>query len=361
MKVLIFSKTSWDEAPRIRHQLSWLLKELGAEVHFVQRCSRFGTAMEIKKEVEPDIFVYRHSELFYHQLRPTELFHKLNAAYCRRFIKRIYKIVKPDLIVNFNYDYFFLKDEFDIPIITVINDDFIAAAKPWMKKSALSVLRGTCEMSEKVLVVSYMLEQQVQAFTDKVSVLLPWASERYQQPPLQYERDTLLYFGFINYRLDWLLIKAVVAKGVKVRFIGPVEGQGAESHMQDLEEYSNFEYLPAQPLDKVNFDDVFASFVPFDAELEQVQAITVNNRVFQLLARGIPIIYRALPYLIHAKREVVHTYCDINECLEEIEHAKKSFAIAQSDIREFVSANTKHSRKKLLLDVMAKAMKNNDL
>ena len=152
--IIIFSKTKWQEPPRLRHQLTRLLKKNGHNIIFFEKNSfraKRGIPFFCSQptvRLEEGIHFYSHPELLHHQLRPFRLLRKLNEYYELKYINKILNNnnnnkqssniqpqtsnikhqtsnIKPDLIINFNYDYYFLKNIFpDTPIATVINDDF---------------------------------------------------------------------------------------------------------------------------------------------------------------------------------------------------------------------------------------------
>ena len=49
-RAVIISRTKWNETPRIRHQLAYLLKSNGYDVTFIEKCHYFGQRSQIRKE-----------------------------------------------------------------------------------------------------------------------------------------------------------------------------------------------------------------------------------------------------------------------------------------------------------------------
>ena len=101
----LFTKTNWDEPPRIRHQLADLLIKNNHEVYFFQKPKQnFRTKPETDSINE--ITLIRYSELLHHQLRPCRYVQIANGSFCKKNIRKAIKYLPlPNVIINFNYDY----------------------------------------------------------------------------------------------------------------------------------------------------------------------------------------------------------------------------------------------------------------
>ena len=95
-RVVIFTKTYWDEPPRIRHQLTKLLLENEHEVVFFEK-SNF-KQFKIIKYIKDNILFFKHFELLHHQLRPFGFMVKIHAMVTKFFIKKALKNEKIDLM-----------------------------------------------------------------------------------------------------------------------------------------------------------------------------------------------------------------------------------------------------------------------
>ena len=240
-RVVIFTKTNWDEPPRIRHQLTKLLLENKHQVVFFEK-SNF-KQFKIIKYIKDNILFFKHFELLHHQLRPFEFMVKINAMVTKFFIKKALKNEKIDLIINFNYDYYFLKEMFsDLKIVTIINDDFVAQARPWMPKSIKQQLKQTCENSDLVFAVSYPLQEQLVEFNKNTKLFFPWTFKKYEKPTNNKNRNVVLYWGYIDHRIDWKKIKYLLEKGIKLRFIGMVSHK-VIAFLDDFIKFNYFELL----------------------------------------------------------------------------------------------------------------------
>lgn len=343
-KIVIFTKTNWEEPPRIRHQITKLLLENEHEVIFFEK-SDF-KQFKILKYIKNNILFFKHFELLHHQLRPFKFMVKINAFITKYLIKKSLKNEKIDLIINFNYDYYFLKEIFpNLKIITIINDDFVAQAKPWMIKSIENQLKKTCENSDLVFGVSYPLQEQLIKFNKNTKLLFPWSFKKYEEPKKNKKRDVVLYWGYIDHRIDWQVVLFLLEKGIKLRFIGMINNK-IKPILNDFSKYDNFELLEPMKLEDVYLDDICCSLLSYVNTSNEMKAVTVNNRVFQLLSYGIPLVYVKLPNLIETSEKVIQKCISKEEYLNSIQYFQNNFYNCQSDIAYFLEEHYSEHRYK---------------
>ena len=342
-KIVIFTKTNWNEPPRIRHQLTRLLSSYGHEVLFFEK-SDFRQFSAVKHEDEGINFI-KHFELLHHQLRPFGFLVRINKMIASYFIQKYVDEDDIDFIVNFNYDYSFLKKIFPKKkMITIINDDFVAQAKPWMYGSIHKQLKATCEKSDTVFTVSYPLCDALKKFNENTHLLLPWAEKHYSAPSQgRTKRDIVLYWGYIDNRIDWSTTDYLVRNNVKLRFVGSVHTM-AQKRIESYKDYDNFQLVAPTSIEVLSFDDVMCSILPYDATRIDMKAVTVSNRAFQLLSYGIPLVYSDLPSLINAPSTVI-TKCKTNaDYLDAIEYFSFHFDLCQVEIEKFLEEHYAESR-----------------
>ncbi len=347
--IIIFTKTNWDEPPRIRHQLTRLLYSHGHKIIFFEKSS-FRQLKTIKHQEEGINFI-KHFELIHHQLRPLKLLVKLNQTVTKYLIRKNLIKENIDFILNFNYDYSFLRDLFpNKRIITIINDDFVAQAKPWMIDSIYEQLKTTCKHSDMIFAVSYPLCEQLKQFNKNTYILLPWAERKYRLPTItQEKRNVVLYWGYIDHRLNWNVIDHLINNNIKLRFVGDV-GSNIKNKIEKYTYFDNFELLPSTDINKLNMEDVCCSILPYDTKRAEMRVVTVNNRVFRLLSYGIPLIYSDLPYLIETPNTVI-TKCKSNEdYINAIDYFSSSFSSSQTDIEKFLMDHYSDIRYNYLLE-----------
>jgi len=347
-QVLIFTKTRWSEPPRLRHQVTHLLGEMGYDIVFFEKPSFFTWFKIYEKD---NIKFVKHFELVHHRLRIFNVFIFLNALVSKAFIRKALKRldVGKAPAVNFCYDYFFLKELVDGKVITIINDDFVNKIKnEFIRNKTESQISRTAKKSTYNLAVSYPLKHQLERYVDEAGLFLPWAEEQYITPVIGRKRNVVLFFGYINYRIDWDLVLGIIERGVKIRFIGPIESSVDSKLLQKVRSYTNVEFKKAMGIDQVDFSDICCSLLPWDTSLEGIRAITINNKCFNLLARGIPQLYVDLPYLIEADDKVIVRCRNVDEFVEQINFYSDNFDNCQKPIQDFLD---KHYSNRRMMDL----------
>lgn len=353
-RFIFFTKTYWHEPPRIRHQLAWLLRDAGYDVIFFEKpfppWQHFINNPTVSCQ---GIQLCRYNELLHHKLRISRLLYKLNALWVLRSINRFIgslDITAGDIIVNFNYDYGFLRDVFPHNrIITIINDNFISQAiLGWKKPLALS-LEKTCSISDHVLAVSNPLLRQLDQFCDP-QLFLPWADRAYTPPSFIQKRDTFLFWGFINDRIDYDLILRW-AEELELRrphmrflFVGPL--QIKQNEIKLLEGKQNIGFLPPSDLDDLPLDRIIAGIIPYKSAVPRMDAITLSNKALQILARGLPLIIHGMPDFYEAPFIM---RLDGAYCVDIADKAIDNFYSFQPQIKEFVSEHSATARLKQFL------------
>jgi hypothetical protein len=337
--ILVVSRTPWHETPRIRHQLSRLLRDSGYEIYYLETI--FGKK-PISEGLEAGINVNRIKERIHHQLRLLKLLDIFNNSSVKIQIKKINYKINFVAVVNFNYDYHFIKEMFDAPLISIINDDFVSSAIPPMKSKVRDKLNLICRKSDSVLAVSYSIHRSLKILSDKSELFLPWSLKPYTRPTINKKRDVVLYFGYIS-RIDTRIIDELCKKNIKIRFVGPVlrDGLRVKKYYQS---YDNIEFLSSRNLSEVYLEDVCCSVALYDLTVEQNNAITASNRMFQLLSEGIPLVYPKMPNLIAAPSTVIAVCSDLEEFPTAVNFFMKNFYTIQDDIRLFLEDHTLEKR-----------------
>jgi hypothetical protein len=347
-RFIFLTKTRWDEPPRIRHQLAYLLASAGHEVLFFEKPAMSGRSPSPPVAVAKGIECACHRELIHHKLRLMPLLHRINATFVRRSLRKVLHasdFARDAVIVNFNYDYYFVRQHFPHQrLITVINDDFVATALFGFKWSLRWALKRTCASSDHVVTVSAPIQRQLESYCTP-ELFLPWADQTYVAPAAT-RRDRLLFWGFINKKLDFPRIAALADElaterpGVRLMIVGPVE-QGAENELAVLATRMNIEILPATSLDKLPLDQVLASLIPYRTNMPDVEAITLPNKALQLLARGLPLLISGMPYFV--QKPFVFNL-DTMRIATVVDQVAEQFNALQPEMQAFVAENSADSR-----------------
>ncbi len=359
-RFVFLTKTFWSEPPRIRHQLARLVAQAGHRVLFFEKPRALWIRRKAERSVERGIEVSRHGELLHHKLRVGLPLHQVNAFFTRRSVAsegRRFGIGSQDVILNFNYDYYFLREAFPRSrLITMINDDFVSRALFGWTGAAQEALARTCHASDRVLTVSRPLQQQLQPYCTP-ELFLPWADQPYRLPAENAGRRTLLFWGFINNRLDFELVQKVAGallqrrSEIRIKMVGPLEAAG-RSGAASLSRLSNVEIMPATKLDSLPLDEVLAAFLPYREGVPSIDAIMLPNKALQLLARGLPLLISGMPHFIEAPfvRRI-----DSTAPLDAIERLRDDFRVLQHDISHFVAENGPDARLRQLMSPLGTA------
>jgi len=358
MRFIFFSKTNWAEPPRLRHQLAHLLADAGHEVVFFQRPYYPGQKNETSDSGHARIHLYRYRQLLHHKLRLHPLLHRVSALFEKKQIKSFMSelcIERNDVIVNFNYDYFFLRDLFPSNrLITIINDDFWSRAIGGYESPLKWALINTCKSSDVVLTVSLPLKNELSEFC-QAELFYPWSDSRYTPPNLVTTRNTILFWGYINNKLDVKFI-AGLANGLLQRgseysilFVGPI--QCSSDSINEISRFSNVNFLPASDLETLDLQNVFVGFIPYRSGIKSIEVITFPNKVSRLLARGLPIAVTGMPNFI-AEPFVFRLGQDLESDIASLQAIESHFSKLQPCIREFVETNGSEERLKQFMSYL---------
>jgi hypothetical protein len=343
----LFTKTVWDEPPRLRHQVAQLLAAAGHEVLFFQKP---GYGREAATQLMPGITGVRTRYLLHAQLRILPQLATANAAVECREIRRIAREPPRIGIVNFNFDYDFLRTLYPrARLLTIINDDFVEAARPVAREAVRRALRATARVSDGCAAVSYPLVDQLRAWTDRVSLFLPWSRGPYVQPRLQRARPDVLYWGYIGGRIDFAAVRHILDSGIRIHFVGPLT---PSIQVSEMLRHPNAEYRPAASLSEIEdvLDRCCASLLAYDLNFTAMKALTASNRSFELLSRGLPLLYPALPALLESPPGVTYRCQSPQAYVEAIRSAQAAFDAVQPSIEQYLEAHTAARRYRQLME-----------
>ena len=357
-RYLFITRTEWQEPPRLRHQTALLLMQAGHQVIFVQKPACLlppSSAVGSCTSSVEALTLLQTTELLHHQLRLFPWLHQLNAFLASTHLHRVLNSAddfRPDCIVNFNYDSFWLRSLFsDCPIITIINDDFEALSRFPTSNHLAWALQRTCAMSTRVLTVSNPLQNRLAKWCDP-ELFYPWAQSPYRVPEPLTERNVLLYWGYINERLDAVSLKACVSllasQGLRLRLVGPVNSFGRRLQAQ-LGNSSVVEWLPPCSFDVLDTRDCFAAFLPYRLDYSPNLAAQLPNKALQLLSLGLPLICTELPHLQRAPFVISYKSGSAQSLMAACRTALDQFLALQPSISAFVAANGPEARLHQLL------------
>lgn len=344
---IFFSKTLWNEPPRLRHQLARLLHNAGESVVFTEKPSLPFMKSSISEcNSCENLKILKTKQLIHHQLR---IFNFLQAVNNKYEISSIKKIVLPhstsnSVIVNFNYDYGFLREIFPKnKILSIINDDFVAQAKLKKGSHTKKALAKTCNISNAVLTVSYPLMQQLSEWC-KPTLFLPWSDHEYKHPSVFEKRDSILVWASISDVIDYDIIVelSVSFPELFIYLVGPISGNAKKIVPQICASHRNIIYFSPSSLEELPLNRFFASLMPYRREVRSTAAVTLANKSIRLMSRGLPLIVHGMPNFL--EREAIFKCNNVSEIAEAINRCKRTFGEIQNEIRQFVNTNTSKHR-----------------
>lgn len=341
MKFIFFTKTMYSETPRIRHQLADLLVSYGHNVVFTQRPlfffedSRNLENYNINNKVE----IKQTKQLIHHQLRIFRWLVALNSNYETRQILSVFdNIDQDDIIINFNYDYVFLRRIFKYnKIITMINDDFVAQARFNNGRYVVESLSKVSMLSNAVLTVSYPLLNQVCSYNKRVELFLPWTENSYTNPVIK-KRDSILVWASINSVIDFEIIKKLCFfyNKYKIYLVGPMDDKVKVIVTELLNTSVNLFYLEPQGLHELdNIADFFVGLMPYKSGVKSTEAVTAANKTFRLMSLGLPLIVHGMPSFY--EHEAIFKCSSIDEIEKSIEYCHANYYEMQPSIEKLVS------------------------
>jgi hypothetical protein len=358
-RYLFFTKTLWNEPPRLRHQLAELLARAGNEVIFFQKPSTPGRPAPGEPETPDGIRLARHRELMHHKLRVGPVARAANAAYTTRCLERRLadlRCTESDIVVNFNYEYYFLRRIFPRnPIITVINDDFITSAPRIAQPSLRKAQRLTCRMSDAVLTPSVALQEELAADCP-AELFLPWADVSYTAPKAGIERNGLFYWGYVGRRIDFAWVERLAASlrtrmpAVKIDFFGPTEGDAASHPL--FRSYPNVRLRGSARLSDVPLDGMMASIIPYVRGVPEVDVVVMPNKAMQLLARGLPLAITGMPRF---ERAPFVRRLDEGDAVRALGELRQDFDRLQGPMRDYIKGNGGEARLMQFLSIVERA------
>ena len=346
----------YSETPRIRHQLADLLISYGHEVVFYQRPLFFFESSKklINQKKSNQLEIRQTKQFIHHQLRTFSLLSTLNSYYESRQINSSLNDLKEnDVIINFNYDYSLLKAKFNNnKIITLINDDFVAQAKFNSGKHVIKSLIETSRFSDAVLAVSYPLLNQVQKYSKRAELFLPWTEGEYT-PPIIMEKDSILVWASINAVIDYEIIKSISLKSpeYKIYLIGPMDRKVNDIITNLLDAYSNLFYLEPKELYELDsISSFFVGFLPYKAGIRSTEAVTAANKTFRLMSIGLPLIVHGMPSFY--EHEAIFKCSNLDEIEKSIKYCHSAFYEMQPSIKELVNEQQPEQRYEQIMSII---------
>ena len=353
MKFCFFTKTMWSEMPRIRHQLARLLCKNQHHVYFVQKPCFFWEKPKPIFENE-NIKFFQFKQLIHHQLRFTPIVRGTNSLYESIQIKRFFGNIDKDVfIINFNYDYYFLKKIFPYnKIITILNDDFVSQCRLPFNHHMQHALEKTCLSSDVVLTTSESLQRKLEKHTPS-KVFFPWSSSTYNFTKEKL-RTKVLIWGYITERYDFELISNLISENEHNIFylVGETNKKCRKILNNLSRKHKNIVIKGPTNLNDLPMSEFCASLTAYKNGVDEIESITVTNKAFQLLSYGIPLIVHGMPNFI--KNQAIFICKDKNMINKSIQYCRQNIDQLQKYISVLVDKNSEKNRLDEFIEIINK-------
>ena len=354
MNIVVYTRTNWFEPPRLRHQVTELLVSNGHTVYFFERPGIFGKKLR-RIKISDQLNLFRGWYLLNPKLTINFPLKKINDLVEKRGILNLLREVDSqiDLVINFNYDSYFIKSIFkSTRIVTIINDDFWTKSLPFTGYYLKYKLKLTCLVSDRVLSVSIPLNLMLSAYC-KPLLFLPWTATAYLSP-LNSDRNVLLFWGYINSRLNMRLIELILKENlsqsiqIKIRFVGPIEKRMKRRLIDLQKRFGSVEIFESQNLESLYTHDVLAALIPYRTGNSTDDVTTLPNKALHLLSKGLPLLISGMPFFI--QEPFVYRTNSHSFSFSLIDLIRMDFFRIQADIQRYLSLNTAELRYRLLLE-----------
>ena len=283
-----------------------------------------------------------------HQVNSLPLIKSLfNLRVCRVLGKL--SIGKSDIILT-NIHELVLPKSFIDKRFFLLHDDFAEQAKwflrPFVRRSMQKAVNDY-----DVLSVSNCMAKR---YTHKYNLLQPWCPEpRWKKRHItDVMKPRVLYFGYLNSRIDQKLLHYLGNNRISIDFFGPIT-----ENRQEFEEvfrlYPCFQYKGVlKSLDGIEPARYSCSISPYYSTDSGVTSMQVSNRTFKMFSLGIPIVHVNSSCLQKFHKKIFYGYNTYEECLKAIQIFQKSI-IQEKYFYEVLEANSLTERKNQLIQIIS--------
>ena len=309
MYYIFITNTNWTEPPRIRHQLAELLNNNGHIVYFFERPILKNIFYSLNKFRIGNITILRNARIFHHRLS-VGILNKLDSLLINRIVKKFIAKEKLNpnnvIIVNFVYD---LKLILDRPykVFSFINDDFEMQTCFWGVNYKKKYIINNIEASGRLISVSPYLIEKYNDLRCRKFIFLPWVTNKElahaDREKISWninQANSVMFYGFVNERLDFDLIEKTVSnfESIKFDFYGEVYNNVFRKIKYLEKKYKNINFKGPVKFSEINFSLYFCSITPYKKHKSN-QVVYVTNKLFRLSAAGLPSVNIGMPNLIN--------------------------------------------------------------
>ena len=331
MNYIFLTNTNWNEPARIRHQLALLLKNSGNNIYFFERPIFKNLFFKAVLTKTNEITLVSNARLFHHRFS-AGIFNKLDCLIMNRQLQKFIdeNQLEPNstVIINFIYD-FSVRVKSLFKVYTFINDDFESQTAFLGLNYKRKYILNNIKSSGRLVTTSPFLTKKYDDVYCKNWTLLPWVTESEKKyigkaiEGVYSDGDAVIFYGFVNNRLDFDLIEIVLSNlsHTNFEFYGQISSSVSRKVEYLSSKYKNINFRGVIKFCEIDFKSFFCSITPYGRHVSNI-AVYVTNKLFRLAAAGLPSVNIGLSNLIeHPSVIKVSTY---NEFITAIEYISKN-------------------------------------
>jgi len=339
----------------MRHQIAKLFLQNGWSVLFFEKPLFFWNFRVENIFVGVDLEVIKTKQLLHHRLRIFSILNYINSYYEKKSIQRALRerLESIELVINFNYDYFFLRDFLgNKKIITIINDDFINSGGVFSNKFK-KTQSMTCSISDAVLGVSTPILNFLPSHSNP-EIFLPWSDDLYTYPKkrLAVKRNKVLLWGYLHNDIDFQLIgeASKELKDFEFLLVGPINKKCNKIIRIILNSNENIKAISATKLKDLPLEECCAGIHVYKSRSVLGRSISMSNKTLKLAAYGIPIVtYGVENFIKHAG--IINSKT-LSEFIKGIRYSQVNFYSMQKGLRHLVDSNQGFHRYSKLCEIV---------
>lgn len=355
--ILVLTVSPWDEPKRLRRQLTEVLSADGDVVYVTLPFGMFKPPHSRERgEGRIRVISLAGPPIPMRVLAGMPLvrscFNRLTAWRLRRRLRSLGRIgavfcftpLFPDLLSRLA----------GVPLIYVANDDHAAMAGSRVEEERLRADEGrTIALCDRVISVSEVIGRRLARHGKPVHLFYP--GHDCKALPLQNFEDvrmirrSVCFLGYIDWRVDFDLLRLLLQAGWHVALIGPVIGTQAQVADLSARFPTSFELFPA--VDSRCAPDMLAHYevliIPYRFRTaEQAEVMELPNKMFMYFSALRPVVTTWMPNLKLVEPGLVYRAANHQEFLELCLRAIAEDSLAHAARRqELARRNTWEARR----------------
>lgn len=337
--VVLVTSSSWEEPPRIRHQVTrQLMKEY--KVFWIQFPSPQSPSKLNRYDVSDNLEVIQLPKMGKWEARFWDNLPLFNKWVNKRYLKRMNDEIRQDLsenthLITFQINFPEVAKERTYATKTYIcNDSFAEHRDSYHAGLFNRYEKRIAQAVDLNLAVSTTLRDKLKQYSSEVEVFLP--GHEMQVPEhvsLAESSDSMkaIYMGYVNHRINFEWIERLLNSrpSLSIEFVGPIQAKGAVDKLKAYPNFMHTDSMEGEAL-RSKLESANVLLMPFIEQNPTVQNMTAPNKLFQYLAAGRPIVSCRIPHLMELPAGCIYFGTDYTEFSNQIERA------IQEDSTEFI-------------------------